>query len=120
MGIEFPLKVLKAKIHVKGKATSHYVVDDMVVAAGTCTPTRSLENMIHVFYSNYPCFLVGHEVGQLPGEWIQAQVKGHVKSSTKAFNLSEVEQLAWEGLEKGTGNCWAKMIKQVREKMEDD
>ena len=34
------------------------------------------------------------------------------------FNFSEVEQLAWEGLEKVPSNCWVKVIMYVREKVE--
>ena len=48
----------------------------------------------------------GHEVVRLPVahctlnpiELAWAQVKGHIKANNRAFTLTEVERLAWEGL----------------------
>ena len=45
----------------------------------------------------------GHEVVRLP----------------VALNLTEVERLAWEGFEVVTPECWASLIKHVKEKVED-
>ena len=54
-----------------------------------------------------------------PIELAWAQVKGHIKSNAKAFNLTEVEQLAWEGFAKVTADRWKKLIVHVQEKVED-
>ena len=54
-----------------------------------------------------------------PIEMAWAQVKGHIKANTKAFNLTEVEQLAWRGFSIVTADRWHKLIKHVREKVED-
>ena len=54
-----------------------------------------------------------------PIELAWAQVKGHIKSNTKAFNLSEVEKLAWDGFAIVTADRWKKLVKHVREKVED-
>ena len=48
-----------------------------------------------------------------------AQVKGHITANTKNFNLTEVEQLAWEAFEIVTATCWHKLIKHMQEKVED-
>ena len=48
-----------------------------------------------------------------------AHVKRHIKTNTKAFNLTEVESLAWEGFSIVTADCWCKLIKHVQEKVED-
>lgn len=48
-----------------------------------------------------------------------AQVKGHIKANTKEFNLTEVEQLAWQGFGVVTATRWSKLIKHVEEKVED-
>ena len=69
----------------------------------------------------------GHEVVRLPVahctlnpiELAWAQVKGHIKSNARAFNLTEVEQLAWDGFEVVTADRWKKLIRHVREKVED-
>ena len=69
----------------------------------------------------------GHEVVRLPVfhctlnpiELAWAQVKGHIKANTKVFNLTEVEQLAWEGFQIVTADRWRKLIRHVREKVED-
>ena len=54
-----------------------------------------------------------------PIELAQAQVKDHIKCNTKAFNLTEVEQLAWEGIATVTAARWKKLIVHVQEKVED-
>ena len=54
-----------------------------------------------------------------PIEMAWAQVKGHIKANTKAFNLTEVERLAWEGFSIVTADRWRKLIDHVREKVED-
>ena len=69
----------------------------------------------------------GHEVVRLPVahctlnpiEMAWAQVKGHIKTNNRQFNLSEVERLAWEGFEVVTPERWASLIKHVRDKVED-
>ena len=72
-------------------------------------------------------FFSGHEVVRLPVahctlnpiELAWAQVKGHIKSNTKEFNLTEVEWLAWEGFATVTADRWKKLVVHVREKVED-
>lgn len=54
-----------------------------------------------------------------PIEMAWAQVKGHIKANTKAFNLTEVERLAWEGFSIVTADRWHKLVKHVQEKVED-
>ena len=46
-------------------------------------------------------------------------MKDHIKCNTKAFNLTEVEQLAWEGIATVTAARWKKLIVHVQEKVED-
>ena len=48
-----------------------------------------------------------------------AQVKGHIKGNAKHFNLTETEQLAWDGFAVVTPDRWKKLIRHVREKVED-
>ena len=72
-------------------------------------------------------FLAGHEVVWLPvthcslnpTEMAWARVKSHIKANTKAFNLTEVERLGWEGFSIVTADRWSKLIKHVQEKKED-
>ena len=52
-----------------------------------------------------------------PIELAWAQVKGHIKSNAKAFNLTEVEQLARDGFANVTADCWKKLIVRVQEKV---
>ena len=54
-----------------------------------------------------------------PIELAWAQVKGHIKTNTKMFNLMEVEKLAWEGFSILTVDHWKKLIKHVQDKVED-
>ena len=54
-----------------------------------------------------------------PIELAWAQVKGHIKSNAKAFNLTEIEQLAREGFKVVTADRWKKLVLHVREKVED-
>ena len=54
-----------------------------------------------------------------PIELAWAQVKGHIKANAKAFNLTEVEQLAWEGFGIVTADRRCKLIKHMRDKVED-
>ena len=104
-GIPYPPKALKSEIFsiIQGlNLTPRYVVDEMARAAG-------------------------HEVMRLPVahctlnpiEMAWAQVKGHIKTNNRQFNLSEVERLAWEGFEVVTPERWASLIKHVRDKVED-
>ena len=48
-----------------------------------------------------------------------SQVKRHIKGNAKHFNLTETEQLAWDGFAVVTPDHWKKLIRQVREKVED-
>ena len=72
-------------------------------------------------------FFAGHEVVHLPVahcklnpiELAWAQVKGHIKSNTKEFNLTEVEGLAWEGFATVTADRWTKLVVHVQGKVED-
>ena len=104
-GIPYPPKALKSEIFSiiqRLNLTPRYVVDEMARAAG-------------------------HEVVRLPVahctlhpiEMAWAQVKGHIKTNNRQFNLSEVECLAWEGFEVVTPERWASLIKHVRDKVED-
>ena len=52
-------------------------------------------------------------------ELVWAQVKGHIKSNIKEFNLTEVERLAWEGFATVTADRWKKLVVHVQEKVED-
>ena len=54
-----------------------------------------------------------------PIELAWAQVKGHIKTNTHEFTLTGVEHLAWEGFEVATPDLWAKLVKHVRDKVED-
>ena len=45
-----------------------------------------------------------------------AQVKGHIKTNMKMFNLTEVEKLAWEGFSIVTADRWKKLIKHMQDK----
>ena len=103
--IPYPTKALKSEIFsiIQGlNLTPRYVVDEMALAAG-------------------------HEVVRLPVahctlnpiELAWAQVKGHIKANTHEFTLTEVERLAWEGFEVVTPDLWAKLVKHMRDKVED-
>ena len=46
-------------------------------------------------------------------------VKGHIKANTRAFNLSEVEQLAWEGFDIVTPDHWKSLIQHVQIHFQD-
>ena len=46
-------------------------------------------------------------------------MKGHIKANAKAFNLTEMEQLTWDGFAVVTPNRWKKLVRHVREKVED-
>ena len=48
-----------------------------------------------------------------------AQVKGHIKANAKHFNLTKMEQLAWDGCAVVTPDHWKKLIRHVKEKVED-
>ena len=69
----------------------------------------------------------GHEVVRLPVahctlnpiELAWAQVKGHIKANNRAFTLSKVEHLAWEGFEVVTRGKWADLVTHVRDEVED-
>ena len=54
-----------------------------------------------------------------PIELALAQVKGHIKTNAKMFNLTEVEKLAWEGFPIVTADRWKKLIKHMQDKVED-
>ena len=54
-----------------------------------------------------------------PIELAWAQVKGHIKANTRAFNLREVEQLAWEGFDVVTPDRWKSLIEHVKIHFED-
>ena len=95
-GIPYPLKALKSEVFsiIQGlNLTPRYVVDEMAQTAG-------------------------HEVVRLPVahctlnpiEMAWAQVKGHIKANNRAFTLTEVECLAWEGFEVVTQERWASLV----------
>ena len=48
-----------------------------------------------------------------------AQVKGHIKANTRVFNLREVEQLAWDGFDVLTPDCWKSLVEHVKIHFED-
>ena len=48
-----------------------------------------------------------------------AQVKDHIKGNAKHFNITETEQLAWDGFAIVTPDRWKKLIRYVREKVKD-
>ena len=104
-GTSYPPKALKSELFSiiqEMRLTPRYVVDEMALAAGhevVCLP------MAH-------CILN-------PIELARAQVKGHIKAKNQAFNLTEVERLAWEGFEVVTPECWTSLVSHVREKVED-
>ena len=54
-----------------------------------------------------------------PIELAWAQVKGHIKANAKQFNLTEMQQLAKDGFAVVTPDRWKKLIRHVREKVED-
>jgi hypothetical protein len=54
-----------------------------------------------------------------PIELAWAQVKNYIKQNNRAFNLTEVEKLAWKGFEKVTANDWQKLIEHVKVNFED-
>ena len=41
----------------------------------------------------------------------------HIKSNACAFNLAEVERLAWEGFDVVTPERWADLVRHVQEKL---
>ena len=115
-GIEFPTNALKAELYSiiqRLKPSPGYVVDDMAAAAGK--------------YSVEIVFHIGHEVVQLPVahctlnpiELAWAQVKGHIKANTHAFNLHEVEQLSWERFDVVTPDFWMSLVQNVQIHYED-
>ena len=125
-GIQFPQKAVKAKIFdiiKRQNPTARYVVDDLAAAAGDWLFNSYYALVIMVLNIIFP----GHEVVRLPVshctlnpiELAWAQVKGHVKANANAFNLTEVEQLAWEGFGIVTADRWCKLIRHVRDKVED-
>ena len=54
-----------------------------------------------------------------PIELAWTQVKGHIKANTRAFNLREVEQLAWEGFDVVTPDRWMSLVQHVQIHYED-
>ena len=54
-----------------------------------------------------------------PIELAWAQVKGHIKANARAFNLREVEQLAWEGFNVVTPDRWKSLVEHVKINFED-
>ena len=54
-----------------------------------------------------------------PIELAWAQVKGHIKANTHAFNLHEVEKLAWEDFDVVRPDCWKSLIQHVKIHFED-
>ena len=125
-GIQFPQKAVKAKIFdiiKRQNPSAQYVVDDLAAAAGDWLFDTYYTLVIMVLNILFP----GHEVVRLPVshctlnpiELAWAQVKGHIKANAKAFNLTEVEQLAWEGFGIVTADRWRKLIRHVRDKVED-
>ena len=104
-GIVYPPKALKSEIFdiiQRLNPTPWCVVDEMAFAAG-------------------------HEVVRLPVahctlnpiEMAWAQVKGHIKANNRAFTLTEVERLVWEGFEVVTPEHWASLVKHVKDKVDD-
>ena len=111
-GIAFPPKAYKATIFdiIKNlNPTPQYFVDDMAAAAGGLHLWLVLSNDIQIKLK----IVAGHKVVT----W--AQVEGHIKAKAKAFNLTEVEQLAWDGFRVVTPNHWKKLIRHERDKVED-
>ena len=49
-----------------------------------------------------------------------AQIKGHIKANTSAFNLREVEQLVQEGYDVVTPDRWKSLIEHVKIHFEDN
>ena len=45
-------------------------------------------------------------------------MKGHIKANAKQFNLTKMDQLAWDGFAVVTPDHWKKLIRDVREKVE--
>ena len=102
-GISYPPKALKSEI--------------FSIIQGLClTPIYAVDEMARD---------AGHEVVRLPVahctlnpiEMAWAQVKGHIKTNTREFNLTEVKRLAQEGFEVVTSERWASLVKHVREKV---
>ena len=89
--------------------------------------TDCSDNLLHVGDHGIKYSFPGHEVVRLPVshctlnpiELAWAQVKDHIKANAKAFNLTEVEQLAWEGFGIVTADRRCKLIKHMRDKVED-
>ena len=54
-----------------------------------------------------------------PIELPWAQIKGHIKANTRAFNLRQVEQLAWEDFDVVTPDRWKSLIQLVKIHFED-
>lgn len=69
----------------------------------------------------------GHEVIRLPVahctlnpiEMAWAQVKRHIKTNARRFNLTEIEKLAWEGFDVVTAEWWGKLVDHVQDKVEE-
>ena len=104
-GIPFPYDGLKTELYSitqRVNLTTKYTVDEMAKAAG-CEVVR-----LPVAH----CTLNPIELA-----WVQ--VKGHIKSNARAFNLAEVERLAWEGFDVVTPERWADLVRHVQEKVED-
>ena len=49
--------------------------------------------------------------------WIQEKVT--LRPMPRPFNLTNIEQLAWEGFGIVTADGWSKQIRHVRDKLED-
>ena len=104
-GISFPYDALKSELYTitqRAGITTKYTVDEMAKTAG-CEVVR---------------LPVAHCTLN-PIELAWAQVKGHIKSNARAFNLVEVERLAWEGFDVVTPERWADLVRHVQEKVED-
>ena len=54
-----------------------------------------------------------------PIEFAWAQVKDHIKANTCAFNLREIEQLAWDCLDVVIPDPWKSLIRHVKIHFED-
>ena len=78
--------------------------------------------MYAILTTNLTFLFLTHEVVRLPVsrctlnpiELAWAQVKGHIETNAKRFNLVEVEKLAWVGFSIVTANRWKKLITHVQ------
>ena len=121
-GIQFPTNALKAELYSikqRLKPSPRYIVDDMASAACKYSEKIVVYLLICISYGARGVWLPVAHCTLNPIELACAEVKGDIKANMHAFNLREVKQLAWNGFDVVTPDCWKSLIQHVQIHFED-